>query len=71
MCILYFTSHFRGVITVTSDGRRHVALGRGYTQYSFPEREHKIEEYIAKVYEKRNYVCCNYIQGDTQNYIKV
>lgn len=43
----------RGVITVTPDGRRHVTLGRGYTLYDFPEREPKLEEYIAKVYEKR------------------
>ncbi|XP_029160516.1 tudor domain-containing protein 1-like isoform X2 [Nylanderia fulva] len=44
----------RGVVTVTPDGRRHVALGRGYTRYEYPAPEPKLEEYIAKVYEKRH-----------------
>ncbi|XP_012539479.1 uncharacterized protein LOC105838453 isoform X2 [Monomorium pharaonis] len=44
----------RGVITVTPDGRRHVSLGRGYTLYTFPEQDPNIEEYVSKVYERRN-----------------
>nr|XP_012228268.1 PREDICTED: uncharacterized protein LOC105675580 isoform X4 [Linepithema humile] len=43
----------RGVVTVTSDGKRHVALGRGYTLYEFPEENPKVDDYIGKVYEKR------------------
>lgn len=49
-------SYFRGVVTVTSDGRRHVSLGRGYTLYEFPEPYPKIEEAITKIYEQRNNV---------------
>ncbi|XP_012228263.2 uncharacterized protein [Linepithema humile] len=38
----------RGVVTVTSDGKRHVALGRGYTLYEFPEENPKVDDYIGK-----------------------
>lgn len=49
-------SYFRGMITVTPDGRRHVSLGRGYTLYEFPNPYPKIEECITKIYEQRNNV---------------
>lgn len=59
--IVFCTSYFRGVITVTEDGRRHVSLGRGYTLYEFPEQNPKVEECIVHVLEKRHNVCRNYI----------
>ncbi|XP_014470836.1 PREDICTED: uncharacterized protein LOC106742425 isoform X2 [Dinoponera quadriceps] len=43
----------RGLITVTEDGRRHVTLGRGFTKYEIPEPDRTIEEYIAKIYKRR------------------
>jgi len=55
-CILHVFFYFRGVITVTPDGKRHVSLGRGYTLYEYPESYPKIEECISKVYEQRKNV---------------
>lgn len=52
---------FRGVITVTPDGKRHVSLGRGYTLHEYPEPYPKIEECISKIYEQRNNVRNNEI----------
>lgn len=48
--------YFRGMITVTPDGKRHVSLGRGYTLYEFPEPYPKIENHISTIYERRNNV---------------
>lgn len=59
--IIFYTSYFRGVISVTEDGRRHVSLGRGYTLYEFPEQNPKVEECIVDVLEKRQKVCYNCI----------
>ncbi|KAL0099788.1 hypothetical protein PUN28_019894 [Cardiocondyla obscurior] len=56
----------RGKITVTRDGRRHVSLGRGYTLYEYPE-VYPIEEYISKVYEKRNQGSYIYSQDKFQS----
>lgn len=58
LIVFYMTSYFRGILTVTADGKRHVSLGRGYTLY-YPEpilEEQRREEYIKKVCELRNNV---------------
>jgi len=56
--LLYFTFffHFRGIITVTPDGKRHVSLGRGYTLYEYPEPHPKVEECISNIHEQRKNV---------------
>lgn len=60
--IVFYISYFRGVITITEDGQRHVTLGRGFTRYEFPKSNPKVEEYIVNVFEKRHNVCYNDIQ---------
>lgn len=58
--IFYRTSYFRGVLTLTANGKRHVSLGRGYTMYEIPEPDPACEEHITQVYELRKNVRHNY-----------
>ncbi|TGZ57701.1 uncharacterized protein [Temnothorax longispinosus] len=57
----------RGVMTVTSDGKRHVSLGRGYTMYEYPEPYPKIEECISKIYEQRKNGLHEYCEDKLKN----
>ncbi|XP_033300493.1 uncharacterized protein LOC117205840 isoform X2 [Bombus bifarius] len=43
----------RGQLAITPDGKRRVALGRGYTMYEIPDPDPEIHNHINKVYEKR------------------
>lgn len=43
----------RGTMTIDSAGRRHVAMGRGYTRYHIPEPHPNVEEQVSKVSEVR------------------
>lgn len=69
--IIFYTSYFRGIITVTEDGRRHVSLGRGYVLHEFPEQNPKVEECIVHVLEKRQKVCHNCGYGMQMIYTKL
>lgn len=56
----YITFYFRGTLTITADGKRHVSLGRGYSMYEIPEPDPRCEDYITQVYELRKNVSHNY-----------
>lgn len=45
--------YFRGQLTITPTGKRHVSIGRGYTMYEIPDPDPEIYNHINKLYEKR------------------
>lgn len=56
---IYLTFYYRGKVTITRDGKRHVSYGRGYTSYEIPEPHPETEIMIKKIYDKRFNVIIN------------